>query len=133
MEDPNYVMSMMATGGRLLADNTCKEALIIWKENGEEMVKNLKCKLPFDWNFCYRHAVYDNNNLRHVLPSIEYTWMTYCWECRLFAFILSISEVNAFLIPHYFVYCGLCQEGMTTLLDFCRKLAWQIINSIYIG
>ena len=31
MKYPNYVMRMMATGGRLLVDNTCKEIVIRWK------------------------------------------------------------------------------------------------------
>ena len=30
MKEPNYVMRMMATGGRLLADETCKETDIRW-------------------------------------------------------------------------------------------------------
>ena len=90
-------------------------------------------KLPFDWNFCYHHAVDDNNNPRHSLKSIDDKWVTDQWEFQVFAFILAISEVNEFLIPRYFVYCGLRWEGMPTLLDLCRKLAWQLINNIYIG
>ena len=35
MKEPNYVMKMMATGGHLLADDTRKETVIIWKKNGE--------------------------------------------------------------------------------------------------
>ena len=31
MKEPNYVMRMMATGGRLLADDTCKETVRRWK------------------------------------------------------------------------------------------------------
>ena len=31
MKDPNYFMNMMATGGRLLEDETCKETVRIWK------------------------------------------------------------------------------------------------------
>ena len=31
MKDPNYVMSMMATGGHLLVDETCKDTDRIWK------------------------------------------------------------------------------------------------------
>ena len=33
MEEPNYVMRMMATFGRLLADGTCKETVRRWKES----------------------------------------------------------------------------------------------------
>ena len=76
---PNYFMRMMDTGGRLLADETCKETMKIWKENGEDAVKKFKYKLPFDWNFRYRHEVDDHNNLRHSLTSIEDTWVTDWW------------------------------------------------------
>ena len=71
------------------------------------MVKRFKYKLPFDWRFCYRHAINDHNNLKNALPSIEDTWMTDWWECQVFAFILNISEGNEFMIIHYFVYCKL--------------------------
>ena len=64
------------------------------------MVKNFKYKLPFDWNFRYRNAVDDHNNLSHALSSIEDTWATDRLECRLFAFILAISELNAFFNIH---------------------------------
>ena len=50
-----------------------------------------------------------------------------------FAFILAISEVIEFLNLHYFSYCGLRWEGMPTLLEFFWKLAWKLINNIYIG
>ena len=35
IKDSYYVMSMMATRGRLLDDDTCRDTVIIWKENGE--------------------------------------------------------------------------------------------------
>ena len=60
MKDPNYVTRMMATDGRLLADDTCKETVIRWKEKGEDVVKKFNYKLPFDWHFCYRHVVDDH-------------------------------------------------------------------------
>ena len=74
MKETTYVMRMMATGGRLLVDDTFKETVRRWKENGEEMFKKFKYKLPFYWNFCYCHKVDNHNNLRHGLPSIEDTW-----------------------------------------------------------
>ena len=75
-KEPNYVMKMMVTAGQLLAHDTCKETVIIWKENGSYVVKKFKYKLPFDWHFRYRHAVDDHNNFRHALPSIEDTSFT---------------------------------------------------------
>ena len=56
MKDPNYVMRRMDTCGCILADDTCKETVQRWKENGKEVVKKFKYKMPFDWRFCYRHA-----------------------------------------------------------------------------
>ena len=76
MKETYYVIRMIATGGRLLENDICKETVRRWKENGEDVAKNFKYKLPFDWNFCYRHAVDNQNNTRHALPSIEDTWMT---------------------------------------------------------
>ena len=34
MKEPNYVMRITATGGRLLADDTWKDTVRRWKENG---------------------------------------------------------------------------------------------------
>ena len=48
----------------------------------------------------------------------------------MFALILAISEVNAFLILRYFIYCGLRREGMPALMEFFRKFAWQIIKNV---
>ena len=45
---------------------------------------------------------------------------------------MAISEVNAFLILRYFVYCGLCHKGIPALLEFYRNLVWKIIKNIYI-
>ena len=97
------------------------------------MVNKSKYKLPFDWHFRHCHVVDDQNNLMHTLRSIKDTWMTDCWKLQVFAFILGISEVNEFLILRYFVSGGLRWEGMPAILDFRRKLAWQLINNIYIG
>ena len=96
-------------------------------------MKKIKYNLPFDWHFCSHHAVEDHNNLRNALPSIEDTWATDRWECRLFAFILAISELNAFLIIHYFVYCELHWEGMPALLEFRRTWCGKILIIYTLG
>ena len=67
MKEPNYVVRMMATGGRILVDESCKETVRRLKENAEEVLKNFNYKLPFDWCFHYCRAVDDHNNLRHAL------------------------------------------------------------------
>ena len=97
------------------------------------MVNKFEYKLPFYWYFRYRYMVDNHNNLRNVLPSIGYIWVTHQWECQSFTSILAISEVDTFLILRYFVYCGLRWEVMPMLLEFFWKLVWQSINNIYIG
>ena len=51
VKEPNYVIRTMAASGRLLTDDTSKETVRIWKENGEDLVNNFKYKLPFYWYF----------------------------------------------------------------------------------
>ena len=72
MKEPNYVMCMMATGGALIADDTCKMAT---QGMGRDKV-HFCYTLPYDWHFHYHHAVNDHNNLCHSLPSLEDTWVT---------------------------------------------------------
>lgn len=62
-------MKIMATGGVLEADDSCKMAQ---RGNGPSAVR-FKYTKPIDWHFRYRHAIDDHNNLRHALPSIEGT------------------------------------------------------------
>ena len=73
MKEPNCVMKIIDTCGHLLADDTCKYTVIIWKENGEDVVKKFKYELPYNLHYRYNHAVDNHNNLRHTLPSIEDT------------------------------------------------------------
>ena len=50
MKDTNYVVRIMATGVHLLSDDTYKETVRIWKENGEDTVKKFKYKLTLYWS-----------------------------------------------------------------------------------
>ena len=86
-------------------------------------MKEFVYTLPFDWHFRYRHAVDDDNNLRHSLPSWEDNWVTQRWECGVFSFIIAVAEVNAYLAVRY----ALGRAEMPTLLNLRRKLGWQLI------
>ena len=132
MKEPDYVMRMMATGGPNTPDESYKMTSRTWKRGNETMSVSFQYPRPFDWHFRYRHAVDDHNNLRHALPSIEDTWFTHRWECRVFSFILAITEINAFLALRYFVFANNTIEGCPTLLVFRRRLAWQLINNPWI-
>ena len=94
MKEPNYVMRKMASGGILLENDTYKGTVRKWNKNGEDVVKKFKYELLFDYYLRYRHAVDNYYNIRNALSSIEDKWKTYWWWCRVFAFILTISEVN---------------------------------------
>jgi hypothetical protein len=118
MKEPDYVMRMMATGGPNTPDEMCKTTSRTWKRGNEQMSVTFQYPQPFDWHFRYCHAVDDHNNLRHALPLIEDTWITQRWECRVFSFILAISEINAFLALRYFVFGNDTIEGCPTLLIF---------------
>ncbi len=49
--------------------------------------------------------------------------MTQRWELRVFAFIIAVCEVNAYLAIRF--YEG--KKRMPTLLNFRRKYGWQLI------
>ncbi len=119
-------------GGPLSADDSCKETTRRWMEGNQNRTATFRYARPFDWHFCYRHAVDDHNNLRHTLPSIEDSWSTTRWEIRVFAFILALTEVIGFLSLRYFTFAKGTIEGCPTLLVFRRRLAWQLINNMWI-
>ena len=125
MKKPNYVMCMMATGGALIADETCKMAT---QGMGRDKV-HFRYTLPYDWHFRYRHAVDDHNNLCHSLPSLEDTWVTRSREIHVFAFLLAITEVNVYLVLRFFVYVGTMSAFLPNYIDFRRKLAWHMAES----
>ena len=87
----------MATGGPLLANESCGGQKRKWMEGGVEVAQRFRFPCPYDWHYKYCHAVDDPNNLRHALPSIEATITTICWEIRVFSFVLAATEVNAYL------------------------------------
>eukprot|EP00804_Cyclotella_cryptica_P017498 CCRYP_006687-RA/>CCRYP_006687-RA protein AED:0.38 eAED:-0.33 QI:0/-1/0/1/-1/0/1/0/213 len=125
MKEPDYVMKIMATGGVLEEDDTCRSTF----RCTDSQAVHFKYKKPFDWHFRYRHAVDDHNNLRHALPSLEDTWITQRWEIRVFSFLLAITEVNVYLALKYFVWPSEGLEEFPTLLEFRRQFSWLLIDN----
>jgi hypothetical protein len=122
MKEPNYIMKIMATGGNIFTEN-CRRV--------NRVVNNATTSFSYPWavetHFLYRHAVDDHNNLRHALPSIEDTWRTDRWPCRVFSFIIAVSEVNAYLAKRHWCWAGANKE---TYAVFRRKLAFELINNV---
>jgi hypothetical protein len=125
LKEPSYVMKMMATGGPLIANETCKDQRRRFTEGRVEVPRTFQFPLPYDWHYRFRHAVDDHNNVRHSLPLVEGTIITTQWEMRVFSFLLAVSEVNAFLTYRFF-----CKPDiMPTLQEFRHKIAWQLIKN----
>jgi hypothetical protein len=70
------MMKMMATGGPLIANKTCKDQWRRFTKDGVEVSHTFQFPLLYDWHYKYRHAVDDHNNLHHSLPLVEGTIMT---------------------------------------------------------
>ena len=85
---------------------------------------------PFANHFLYRHCVDNHNNLRHSGVSIKETWQTHWWANCVFAFLLAISEVNAFLALRSFIWY---KTDKKKLLHFSRPLALALINNEWHG
>ena len=102
MKELDYVMSLMSTYGTNDRDNG-KETQRDWKEG--PTMKSVTFKYPevIHNHFMFRHAVDDHNGKRHSPISLEVVWATKRWANRVFAFLLSITEVNCFLAQSHFM------------------------------
>ena len=117
LKEADYNMKMMSTYGAAVEDTSYRENKRTYEnDDGVPTTTYFHYTDVFSNHFKYRHAVDDNNNLRHKLPSIEETWVTCHWENRVFAFILALSEVNAFLAFRYFFWQA--EELLISLHDF---------------
>lgn len=125
MKEPDYVCKIFGTAGGLITVDE-REHRRVWTKDGQDQSVSFKYTEPFYLHFRYRHAVDDHNNLRHQVPSLEETWTTRRWACRVFAFLLAVTEVNAYLTVRYFVWS---EEEMMTLVEFRRQLAWALIKN----
>ena len=132
MKEPDYVMKIMTTYGRLVAKSNQKESKRKWVDESsrQEHEKSFQYTEPFSNHFEYRHIVDDHNNLRHQVPAIEEIWATHRWATRVFQFILAITEVNCYLAFKYFVW----KNSGTTMSyqDFRGELGWALIDNEFI-
>ena len=131
MKEPEYVMKIMSTYGGLIEKDGQRESRRTYTNLANEKVTTtFKYKEPFANHFYYRHAVDDHNNLRHLTPSIEETWVTHRWPNRVFSFLLAVTEVNIFKAFNYFVWTK--DQAPESNLAFRKLLALSFINNDYI-
>ena len=132
-KEPDYVMKIMSTYGRLVVKSNQKESKRQWvdKSSGETHKRSFHFTEPFSNHFDYRHIVDDHNNLRHQVPAIEESWATHGWATRVFQFILAITEVNCYLDFKYFVWKN--SGKSMTLQEFRGELlGWALIDNEFI-
>ncbi len=130
MKEPDYMMQIMATWESLCMMGG-KEVRRVWRDGDSERTTTFQYAKPFDWHFCYRHAVDNHNNLRHAIPSIKGTWLTDRWPVCVFSFLLAVTEVNIDLILKHFIF-NEDPNTLPKLLAFRRELAWQMINNVFL-
>ena len=73
---------------------TCSFTNIVGEDNKEKFNYNI----IFPNHFKFQHDVDDHNIPSHSKPSLEATWIFQRWSNRFFSFLLSISEVNCYLV-----------------------------------
>jgi hypothetical protein len=125
LKEAPYVMTMMSTYGTL--ERVGKETeRNIGPSNRREKIK-FHYPEVFGNHFKYRHMVDDHNARRHAPISFEENWATKTWTQRVFAFLLSVSEVNAQLLMKYFY-----KSEDVSQITFRKALSYELINNKYL-
>ena len=127
MKEPDYVMSIMSTYG---TNERIGEKISTrkWKEGGQLKTTHFKYPEVIYNHFKYRHSIDDHNSKRHSPISLEVVWKTQHWPCRVFTFLLAVTEVNTML--GISLATGSPREPM---LNFRRKLAQVLIDNPYLA
>ena len=126
MKEPDYVMARMSTYGTNARDGY-KETRREWKDNGMTRTKSFHYPEVVHNHSQNRHSVDDHNAKRQSPISIEVVWATKRWPNHVFAFLLSITEVNCFLAESYFT-----SRKTESMMDFRKDLAHQLIKNKYL-
>ena len=100
LKEPDYTLMMMSTYGSLIIKDGQRDSVRM--DPSRNTTTRFKYTEVIGNHFSYRGAVDDHNAKRHDCGtknglSIERTWSTNRWENNVFAFILAITEVNAYL------------------------------------
>ena len=128
MRDVDYNSMLMSTYGGLTIKPAQSDTMRTVRAGDEKTTKTFKYHQPFADYYIYRHVVDDHNNYRHDAGtkcglSLETTWVTHRWANRVFAFIMGICEVNAYLAIKSFDHWD------ESFLSFRKKLAKSLIDN----
>ena len=134
MKEPDYVLMMMSTYGALIEDPREKVSHRTFVDSnaagGERQAHvTFKYKEVIGNHYLYRGSVDEHNSKRHdggggAGISLERSWKTMRWENRVFAFVLAVCEVNAFLARVHF------RKASEIQMDFKKKLCFELITHL---
>ena len=127
-KEPNYITMLMSTYGACIENANEKESIRSWMENGLLKKTSFYYKQVASNHYLYRGSVDAHNRWRHDGGanqglSIEETWDTKRWENRVFAFLIAIVEVNAYLAMKQF------NGSDEDFITFRKKLAQELIHN----
>ena len=119
-------MTLISTYGSLHTHPNQKES--VRTDDKGKLLKTFKYTEVIANHYNYRGAVDEHNAYRHGCGkkhglSLVETWKTTRWANRVFAFILAVSEVYAYLAMRYF------GELNMTQLEFRKNLALEFIRN----
>jgi hypothetical protein len=126
LKEPDYTMMIMSTYGTNMCMGETKKRVVRTADNTPERIEFQYPEVIHN-HYQYRHCVDDHNASRHAPISIEATWATKRWECRVFAFLLAVSEVNCMRAYVYFM-----DLVALPMLDFRLMLATALLNNCYV-
>ena len=125
-KEPDYTSMIMSTYGCLMEQGKLQSRRM------KDGAKTFSCYTQCFFNhFCYQHVVDDHNNIHMMDPCIEKRWSTMMWENRVCAFVLAISEVNAWLAGKHFLPHDRDAQNMT-ILNFRTQLAHEMMNDPFL-
>ena len=107
LKEPNYVSMLMGSFGSMV-ESTEESAQVVrmmnFSKNSDDTSK-VKFNLtePFHWYYKYRGCVDNNNAKRHYPCSFEEAWKTTKWPHCVFAFVISVAEINAYQVAQHFL------------------------------
>eukprot|EP00043_Microstomoeca_roanoka_P015419 m.154492 g.154492 ORF g.154492 m.154492 type:complete len:447 (-) comp16257_c0_seq9:1945-3285(-) len=92
----------------------------------------LRYPLPLHDYYVARHAVDDNNNYRMARLGLEKGWQSKSWKKRHLSFILSLADVNSFLMYSYLAKSNANMPELTHR-KFREALERTLINNQWLA
>ena len=126
MKEPDYMMLLMSSYGTNDREGG-KEVQQEWKECGVRMTTTFQYPEVIHNHFKYGHSVDNHNGKCHSPISLEVVWVMKWWPNHVFAFLLSITEVNCFLAEYYFI-----NHTSDAMISFRKSIAFEFIENKYL-